>query len=170
MKFLRFVPLLLFISVSINNNAPAHAFTKGIPIAGSITQPVLKWQHGGCYSSWCEKGWYSSPAVADLNGDGSQEVIAAAYSIFILDGSNGEVIRSIEPEGGRQWPSIVDADLEGDADLEIVSAHGDGYLHVFDHNGDVVWTQQPTPGNELRSLAAYDLERDGDLEIICCLN
>ena len=24
-----------------------------------ISAPVLKWQRGGCYSSWCETGWYS---------------------------------------------------------------------------------------------------------------
>ena len=56
----------------------------GIPL------PVLKWQHGGCYSSWCETGWYSSPAVADLDGDGSMEVIGSAYSIFVLDGETGQ--------------------------------------------------------------------------------
>ncbi|OGO16346.1 MAG: hypothetical protein A2Z14_03485 [Chloroflexi bacterium RBG_16_48_8] len=56
--------------------------------------------------------------------------------------------------------------LEGNGDLEIVTAHGDGYLHVFNHHGDSVWSRQPTPGNELRSLAAYDLEGDGNLELI----
>ena len=30
---------------------------------------VLKWAYGGCYSSWCETGWYSSPAVLDIDGD-----------------------------------------------------------------------------------------------------
>ena len=25
--------------------------------------PTLKWQRGGCFNSWCETGWYSSPAV-----------------------------------------------------------------------------------------------------------
>jgi hypothetical protein len=31
-----------------------------------VSAPVLKWQHRGCFSSWCETGWYSSPAVEDL--------------------------------------------------------------------------------------------------------
>jgi hypothetical protein len=35
-----------------------------------IQTPMLKWQHGGCFSSWCETGWYASPAVADFDGDG----------------------------------------------------------------------------------------------------
>jgi hypothetical protein len=132
----------------------------------AIQAPVLKWSKGGCYSSWCETGWYSSPAVADLDGDGTPEVIGAAYSIFILDGATGTQEKLIDSTGDRQWPSLVIADLEGDGDLEIVTAHGGGYVHVFEQDGDPVWSRQPTPGNELRSLAVFDLERDGDLEII----
>ena len=132
----------------------------------ALPSPVLKWQHGGCYSSWCETGWYSSPAVADLDGDGTMEVIGATYSLFVLNGEDGSVQWSVDPPGGRVWPGVVVADLEGDGDLEVVTAHGGGYVHVFDHAGNTVWSRQPTPGNELRSLAAYDLEGDSDLEII----
>jgi hypothetical protein len=104
--------------------------------------------------------------VADLDGDGSAEVIGAAYSIFILDGMTGALERRLDPAGGREWPGVVVADLEGDNDLEIITAHGDGYLHVFDNAGDSLWSRQPTPGSELRSLAVDDMEGDGDLEII----
>ncbi|MEW5986954.1 MAG: VCBS repeat-containing protein [Chloroflexota bacterium] len=131
-----------------------------------VQSPVLKWQRGGCYSSWCETGWYASPAVADLDSDGTAEVIWAAYSVWALNGENGTVQWSVDPPGGRAWPGVVVADLEGDGDLEVVTAHGEGYLHVFDEGGDVEWSRQPTPGYELRSLATYDLEGDGDLEII----
>ena len=40
-----------------------------------VQAPVLKWKYGGCYSSLCETGWYSSPAVADLDNDGCSEII-----------------------------------------------------------------------------------------------
>jgi hypothetical protein len=137
------------------------------PLAHSTIQtPVLEWQRGGCGSSSCETGWYSSPAVSDLDGDGAPEVIAAAYSMFILDGASGSLVKPVDPPGGRQWPSLAVADLDGDGDVEIVTAHGDGYVHVFDHNGNLVWSRQPTPGYELRSLAVYDLDNDGNLEII----
>ncbi|MBK9053080.1 MAG: VCBS repeat-containing protein [Chloroflexi bacterium] len=42
---------------------------------GGIPAPVLKWQKGGCFSSWCETGWYASPAVADIDNDGQQEIL-----------------------------------------------------------------------------------------------
>src|SRR3990172_2521417 len=58
----------------------------------AIQAPLLKWQRVGCYSSWCETGWYSSPAVADLDGDGAPEVIGSAYSIVVLDGATGALV------------------------------------------------------------------------------
>ncbi len=131
----------------------------------AVQAPQLKWQHGGCYASWCETGWYASPAVADLDGDGTMEVVGGAYTIFILNGEDGSVQRSVDTPGSRVWPGVVVADLDGDADLEIVTAQGGGYVNVLDHTGDVVWSQQPA-SDELRSLAVADLDGDGDMEIV----
>jgi hypothetical protein len=145
--------------------------------AQSISVPVLKWQLGGCYSSWCETGWYSSPAVADLDNDGSMEVIASAYSIVVLDGPSGDLEwrlasgydRSQPGAGsvGRTWPGIAIADVDNNSDLEIISAHSGGYLSVYDHQGyfQPGWPQQPSSA-ELRGLSLYDLDNDGTLEII----
>ena len=141
-----------------------------------IAAPVLKWQHGGCYSSWCETGWYSSPAVADLDGDGDIEVIASAYSIVTLAGTTGELIWRVgsghdrnELDAkyvGRTWPGIVLADVDDDGGIEIVTSHGYGYVSVYNHEGyfEPGWPQHPI-GKEFRSLAVADLDGDGDIEI-----
>jgi hypothetical protein len=143
----------------------------------AVQEPVLKWQHGGCYASWCQTGWYSSSAVADLDEDGSMEVIGAAYSIFVVDGSSGTLEWSVasghdrtEPGGGdvgRTWPGVVVADLDADGALEIATAHGEGYVSVYNADGyfEAGWPQQPTQ-SELRGLSAYDMDGNGDLEII----
>lgn len=134
----------------------------------TIQAPVLKWQKGGCYSSWCETGWYSSPAAADLDGDGSVEVLAAAYTLFALNGADGALKWSVPAPGsggGRVWPGVVLADLEADGDLEIVTAHGGGYVRALSHSGAVLWTRRPA-NNEFRSLAVGDLDGNGDLEIV----
>jgi hypothetical protein len=143
----------------------------GLVIAASsdgqatVQAPVLKWQHGGCYTSWCETGWYSSPAVADLDNDGDMEIIGGTYTVFVLNGNDGSIQWSVDPPGGRVWPGVVVTDLDADGDLEIVTAHGSGYVHVFDHDGNTVWSQQPA-SNELRGLAVSDVDRDGIPEVI----
>lgn len=127
--------------------------------------PVLKWQNGGCYSSWCETGWYASPAVADLDGDGASEIIGAADTIFVLRGSDGALLWSRDPDGGRVWPGVAVADIDSDGDLEIITAHGDGYLHVMDHTGKAIWSRRPVD-NELRGLAISDIDGDQMQEIM----
>ena len=152
MKWILLLLTLLLIAAPGSRAAPA------------LQAPVLKWQRGGC-TSWCETGWYSSPAVADLDGDGQAEVVGAAYSVFALNGTTGATEWRMDPLGGRAWPGVVVADLEGDGTLEVVTAHGDGYLHVWNAGGSLRWSRQPTT-SELRSLAVYDLEGDGALEIV----
>ncbi len=164
-------------SINVSATLPVNARSLYLPLvlrafappvrraaAQAIQPPVLKWQHGGCYSSWCETGWYSSPAVADLDGDKAPEVIGGGYKLFILNGEDGSVQQSTDTPGSRIWPGIVAADLDNNGDLEIVTAQGDGYLNVLDHNGNVVWSQRPVV-NELRALAVADLDNDKTLEI-----
>src|SRR5688572_579173 len=57
--------------------------------APAFGAPVLKWERGGCFASWCQTGWYASPAVADLNGDGQADVIWGSYDVVSLNGSTG---------------------------------------------------------------------------------
>ncbi len=143
----------------------------------TIQAPVLKWQHGGCYSSWCETGWYSSPAVGDIDVDGEAEVIASSYSIFSLDGTTGALEwriasghdRSETGAGnvGRTWPSIVLADVDQDGSQEIVTAHSGGWVAVYNGQGhfEPGWPNQPI-SNELRGVLVDDLDHNSDLEII----
>ena len=149
---------------------------------GEIAVPVLKWQQCGCYNSWCETGWYSSPAVADLDGDGNMEVVASAYSVVALDGETGDLLwrvksghdRSEDPGSvdnvGRTWSGVVIADVDDDGEIEIVTAHSQGYVSVYNNEGyfEPGWPQNPVT-NEFRSLAVSDLDGDGNMEIACGL-
>ncbi|SLM27598.1 FG-GAP repeat protein [Desulfamplus magnetovallimortis] len=146
-----FMCVLMVISISFSVSA--------------LETPRIKWQNGGCFSSWCETGWYSSPAVADLDEDGKQEVIGASYSIFVLNGEDGSLKYRVDPEGGRVWPGVVVADIDGDGHKEFATAHGSGYLHLFNHDGTLRWTVNPI-SRELRGLSACDLDGDGSMELV----
>lgn len=138
--------------------------------ARTISAPVLKWQNGGCKTTWCRTGWYASPAVADLDNDSKPEVIWTDYRVVVVNGEDGAdqwVVNN--PGGGRGWPSVAVGDVNNDGSLEIVTGHSSGYLSVMQANGAALaGFPQQAQSNELRSLAVDDVEKDGDLEILIC--
>ena len=79
------------------------------PALAAVAAPVLKWSYGGCSAGpYCQTGWYSSPAVADLDGDGQAEVVWGAYDVVALNGveRRPEVARRrAASASGRGWPS-----------------------------------------------------------------
>jgi hypothetical protein len=132
----------------------------------AVAAPALKWSYGGCTSGpYCQTGWYSSPAVADLDGDGDAEVVWGAYDVVALDGSNGS-LKWRASNGQRVWPGVAVADLTGDGTPEVVVGRGGDQVTVYDRSGSVAWTRSPFGGGEVRTLAVADLEADGALEIV----
>jgi hypothetical protein len=134
-------------------------------VDAQVEAPVLKWQRGGCFASWCQTGWYSSPAVADLDGDGRNEVVWGSYDVVALNGTDGS-LRWRGPNGSRVWPGIAIADLTADGTLEVVVGRGSDQLTVHDRFGTVLWNRTPFGSGEIRTLAVDDLDADGALEII----
>jgi outer membrane protein assembly factor BamB len=143
---------------------------------------------------------YSSPAIADLDGDGVTEVIigSGCYAPFnaavnghwvkILDGRTLGVIRTLNANGCvTSSPTI--ADLEGDGMLDIVAAV-DGYHNNPQTDGLVqAWEyDQPSPkwsvaprsaingsnmkefGLFLNSPVVADIDGNGSLEVLIASN
>ncbi len=150
---------------AVNGDHPT--FLPLINTAG-VRSPVLKWQYGGCYTSSCETGWYSSPAAADTNGDGRNEVIASAYTLWALNGANGELLWRSGTTSGRTWPGVAVADIEKDGQKEIVIARGGGFVSVYRLDGSLKWQKQPAGNsNELRGLLVADLDgSNSTMEIV----
>ena len=146
--------------------SPTSGSTIYLPmIFTGLQPPVLKWQRGGCYASWCETGWYSSPAVANIDGDPQMEVLAGTYDLAALDGETGALEWRAE-NSSRVWPGIGAGDMEGDGDLEIVAGRGGDLLTVYNSAGGIDWQRSPFGAGEIRTLALADLEDDGLVEII----
>ena len=109
-------------------------------------------------------------SVADLNDDGSYELLFAGYDdmIHVWNPMDG-----VELDG---WPvdmeynsltEPVTADLDNDGDLEVVAAMKSGMVYVFHHDA-TLFNNFPTnlSGNIESSPAIGDLDNDGDHEII----
>lgn len=138
--------------------------TQAAPVS-VVAAPTLKWAYGGCFNSWCQTGWYASPAVANLDGDSQLEIIWGSYDVVALDGING-TLQWRAANSSRVWPGIAVVDLTGDGDLEIIVGRGSDQLTVYNHLGGVEWTSNPFGAGEVRTLAVEDLETNGQLEII----
>lgn len=161
--------VLAAVPAAVGGAAAAVQAAEQAPAAPPWTV-MFKWQR--CPTWFCETGWYASPAVADLDQDGQQEVLWGGYTLLAVDGSSGTVRWSLPRESSaRLWPGIVVADLDGNGSQEVITAGGSGRLAVYGPGLTPVspWPQDPTgTGNELRSLAAADLDGNGDLEIAVC--
>ncbi|HOF41591.1 MAG TPA: PQQ-binding-like beta-propeller repeat protein, partial [Candidatus Hydrogenedentes bacterium] len=132
--------------------------------------------------AWCgeaaEQLWHfqtplgnfdSSPAVADINGDGHQDVILTTVSgsVVVIDSAGREVWgRSLQIP--ISLPPTV-ADLVEDERLEILVLNQVGTLFCLDgQSGDVIWKYDLPASIEWGSTAitVYDLDGDGHLEVI----
>jgi hypothetical protein len=137
-----------------------------LPAHAAVNPPVLKWQRGGCTAGGCQTGWYSSPAVADVDADGLPDVIWGAYDVVALNAADGS-LKWRAANGNRVWPSVAVADIDGNGTLEVIAGRGGNSVTVYNGAGGVVWSRSPfEPGTEVRTLAVEDLEWGGQLEIV----
>ena len=117
----------------------------------------------------------SSPALADLDGDGYLEVIFAGRQIGNLyviqhDGCHSE---NWPQRIGPTYCSPAVGDLDCDGDLEIVIGAARN-VYAFHHDGDLVDGWPVTSAGKIESSPALgDLDGDGRLEIVIapeCMN
>jgi hypothetical protein len=165
------VCLLIFLNApSLHTQTSAQNLEKTVflPLIsrGFTPTPALKWQRGGC-TSWCQTGWYSSPAVINIDGDPQAEVIASAYSIWALDGVNGGTQWTFTASG-RTWPGIALGDINRDGQTEIIVAQSGPVVRALRLNGTALWSVTPSgSSNEFRGLLIANVDGDNsDMEIL----
>jgi hypothetical protein len=120
-----------------------------------------------------ETGWFSSPGLADLNGDGRLEIVAPDYSTFVFDANGRQLGKGTATKGRVYAPGVV-ADLDGDKVPEIVVGGNDGTVAAYDLVGGQLrlkpgWPASTCSGGqcpEARGMAAADLDGDGHPEVV----
>jgi hypothetical protein len=112
---------------------------------------------------WHE-AWQGSAAVADLDGDGKNEIVVARDDRLVVWNADGSVKWSHDTKG-RIWSSPIVADFRDDTKLEVAIASRDQIL-MFDAAGNVLSGFPITWEDEIRSLAAADVDGDGQLDLL----
>jgi hypothetical protein len=108
-------------------------------------------------------------SVADLDNNGSKEILFSGYDDFL---HAWNPLDNIEFDG---WPidlmsnsvsEPVTVDLDNDGDLEVIAANKSGMLFVFHHDGSS-FNGFPTSLNRYieSSPVVGDIDEDGDFEI-----
>jgi len=116
-----------------------------------------------------QEAWLASPAVADLDGDGTVEIVVPRHELLLVwhavPGGGGEVAwRQTMP--GRIWSSPVVADLVASKPGLEVAVASRGQIFAFDAQGQPLSGFPVTWRDELRSLAAGDVDGNGSLELV----
>ncbi len=117
------------------------------------------------FDRWHE-AWLGSPAVADLDGDGTNEIIVPRDDVLLIWHLDGTIVRKLQGLPGRIWAPPVVADLRPDIPGLEVAVASRGQISAWDAQGNAL------PGfpfqwrDEMRSLAAEDIDGDGQLELV----
>jgi hypothetical protein len=110
----------------------------------------------------------SSPASADLSGDGNKEIILVTTggAIHAISSQTGQDINGWpQTAGSASWNGPIVGDLTGDNLPEVIVANVQGLVSAFARNGSLLFSRSVS--NAVRSgILAYDLDNDGNSEVI----
>jgi len=109
-----------------------------------------------------------SPAIGDLDGDGSLEIVIGTRensTVYVFN-ADGSTVPGWPKEAGYTASTPALADIDGDSLNDIIIPEWQGTIYAWNHNGDNVsgWPVE-LHGAIYASPAVADINNDGMLEI-----
>ncbi len=146
----------------MRNGALSHSGVQNL--RGAVSGPNLRCSYSGVTGE-------GDPLVADINGDGLNEIVFAAYSpaqVVALRGTDCTLIwsRSIS---ATAWGTAAVGELNPSVSgLEVVATSWDGYIYALrGTDGTVLWSRRidDVSSTMQSSVAIYDVNGDGIGEV-----
>ena len=137
----------------------------GSYFAGASDSDTVMAYNGRCQLQWSAKldgSTYSSPALSDVMGDGSLEVVEGtdqgpgnSGSVWVLDGATGQTIWE-DADVGRVIGSVVTANLSGANYDDVIVPTIDGTLVLDGQTGAEIADLSPSLGLQNSPLVTDD--------------
>ena len=115
------------------------------------------------------------PAIADLDKDGTPELVVVAQGwLRVQDATTGVLIDQVKMDGNGQGGPPTIADFDNDGVLEMASANGTKY-NVFEYDPSkpsgervtVKWSVDTQDGSSnVTGSSVFDFEGDGSAEVV----
>jgi hypothetical protein len=129
---------------------------------GAVQPPVFVRNHPG------QTSWFASPIVADLDGDGFNELVVATYDVSVYS-SAGALLDVATDGDGRVYAPHVIADLDGDGRNEVVAVPNVERHVPYVTQAYAIMVLEGAHGGASRSarrLAGWELLPRGDTPIV----
>ncbi len=144
----------------MRNGALSHSGVQAL--SGAVTGPDLKCSYSGLTGE-------GDPLIADVNGDGLNEIVFSSYSphtVWVFRGSDCTLLwnRSIS---STSWGTAAVGDMDpGVPGLEIVATDWDANVYALrGTDGTLLWSRTVGSSYLQSSVAIYDVNGDGYGEV-----
>ncbi|MGC4086830.1 MAG: VCBS repeat-containing protein [Polyangiaceae bacterium] len=140
---------------------PSASCAKAATSSATVAKPELQATLFDRY----QEAWLGSPAIADLDADGVNEIIVPRDELLVIWHPDGSVVRKFTLPG-RIWAPPVVADLVPSLPGLEVAVAARQQIGAWDATGKALPGFPITYKDEMRALAAEDLDKDGKPELV----